>query len=282
MTESAMDTGGSAGTGSDIVVYGSSRAWVHFDSQIMEDELALSTYNLGIDGHNFWLQYLRHQTLLKYNKKPKAIILSVDVFSLQKRSDLYNYNQFLPYMLYSTDLYRFTNSYNGFNYWDYNIPLLRYNGKIKAINEALKNALYPKNLDLGRKKGFKGIKKVWNTDLEEAKKKSPHYEIALDTPSIGLFENFLEECKEKNIQVIMVYAPEYIEGQSYVINRKEIISYFENYSNIHDIPFIDYSGNVICTKKEYFYNSLHLNKKGAERFTNLLITDIKKYKYLDD
>ena len=34
--------------------------------------------------------------ILKYNKQPKFIILSVDIFSLQKRKDLFESNQFLP------------------------------------------------------------------------------------------------------------------------------------------------------------------------------------------
>lgn len=38
----------------EIYVYGSSRAWVHFNSYIMEDSLNRKIYNFGIDGHNFW------------------------------------------------------------------------------------------------------------------------------------------------------------------------------------------------------------------------------------
>ena len=45
---------------SDIIIYGNSRAWVQFNSAMMTDSLHLPTYNLGIDGHNFCLQYLRH------------------------------------------------------------------------------------------------------------------------------------------------------------------------------------------------------------------------------
>ena len=49
---------------SDILIYGSSRAWVHFNSTMMSNRLQIPTYNLGIDGHGFWLQYLRHKMLL--------------------------------------------------------------------------------------------------------------------------------------------------------------------------------------------------------------------------
>ena len=99
---------------SEIVVYGSSRAWVHIDPIILENNLGKTSYNLGIDGHNFWLQYLRHKTLLKYNTKPKYIIFSVDVSSLYKRKGLHNLEQFLPYMLFDRDIMKYTSSYRGF------------------------------------------------------------------------------------------------------------------------------------------------------------------------
>src|SRR5690606_33484347 len=85
----------------DVAVYGSSRAWVHFNSQILADELGMSVYNFGIDGHNFWLQYWRHLELIKYCGKPKYIIMAVDALSLERRDDLYNADQFLPYMLWN-------------------------------------------------------------------------------------------------------------------------------------------------------------------------------------
>src|SRR5687768_13135685 len=72
----------------DVAVYGSSRAWVHINSQMLEDSLGKKSYNLGIDGHNFWLQYLRHKLLLKYNSQPEVILLSLDMFTLQKRREL--------------------------------------------------------------------------------------------------------------------------------------------------------------------------------------------------
>lgn len=260
---------------SEIVVYGSSRAWVHIDPQMIEDSLGLSSYNLGINGHNFWLQYLRHKTLLKYNKKPKYIILAVDIYTLQKREDLYNLDQFLPYMLFNQDIITFTSSFPGYSRFDYYLPLIRYFGRTKAIKQSIKNTLYSSNSELGRKKGFQGMEKEWNDDLVKAQKRMSYYDVKLNDSSIKLFENFLDECKENDIKVIFVYTPEYIEGQSFIKNRKEIISLFENFANRHEILFFDYSSDELCLKKEYFYNASHLNKTGAKIFTNKLIRDLK-------
>lgn len=261
---------------SEIVIYGSSRAWRHIDPNLLKNKLGLSTYNLGIDGHNFWLQHLRHKTLLKYNKKPKYIIMAIDIWSFQKSTELYNAEQFLPYMLLNKDIINYTSSNKGFTSFDYYLPLVRYVGNKKAVVQSIENSIFfPKTLPK-RKKGYAGNEQNWNKDFINAKKRMIYYEAKADPELIALFDNFLFECKEKDIEVILVYTPEYFEGQKFVKNRKEIITLFENFSEKYKIPFLDYSNDEICTKKEYFYNASHLNKGGATLFTNMLINDLKK------
>ena len=88
-------------------------------------------------------------------------------------------------------------------------------------------------------------------------------------------EQFLKECKRDNIKLIFVYTPEYIEGQKFVANRTSIFKTFSKYSKKYEIPFYDYSKDSLCLDKKYFYNSNHLNKTGAEIFTNKLIDTLK-------
>lgn len=261
---------------SDIVIYGSSRAWVHIDPQIIEDRLNVSAFNLGIDAHNFWLQYLRHKVLLEYNRPPENIIMSVDFYTLQKLKNLYDPDQFLPYMLFSNLIRAYTKSYPTYSFFDYYLPLVRFYGKHKAIFSALKNSIVPINEQSGRIKGFKGQALEWNDDLQNAKTKMKYYEVIFDPELIYLFNDFIIECKEMNINVILVYAPEYIEGQNFLKNRKEVVSLFQNLADKYSIPFLDYSDDEMCKKKEYFYNASHLNMRGAKIFTNKLITDLEE------
>ena len=260
---------------SDILIYGSSRAWVHFNSTMMSDSLQIPTYNLGIDGHNFWLQYLRHKMVLERNTKPKVILVSVDMFSLQKRKDLYNSEQFLPYMLWNRDIKNATSSYEGFVSADYLIPLIRYYGKKKEIETAIR--FYSGHLSnpICRVRGYQGRNESWNTDFDKAKLTMKKYEAKLDPETIILFEKFIAECKKQNIKLIFVYAPEYIEGQIFTKNRGEVLSLYTNYSQKYNIPFYDYSNDAISYQKKYFYNTVHMNKTGAELFTAKLIDTLK-------
>jgi hypothetical protein len=259
---------------SDVAIYGSSRAWVHIDSGILEDSLELKTYNMGVDGHNFGLQYLRHIEYLKFNKTPKLIIVSVDAFSLQKKTDLYELAQFLPYMLWNENIKKYTSSFNGFNYYDYYVPLIRYMGRIKKISSILRM-----NQKLGKKyrvKGYKGIERDWNEDATKAQFAMEHYEISMDESIVALFNQFLIECRTKKVQVILVYTPEYIDGQKPVINRNEVLNKLNDFSKKYNLLFLDYSKDELCLQKTYFYNSSHLNKKGAEIFTAKLGRDLNR------
>jgi hypothetical protein len=258
----------------EIYIYGSSRAWVHIDPQILEEELGRTAYNFGVDGQNFYIQNLRNQELMTYNPKPKYIIYSLDVFTLGKSSGLYNDIQFLPYMLMNDNLYDYLSSYKGYSYFDYYLPMLRYVGKGEVIKKALIHSISWQTSKPVRVKGYKGQKKVWNDDLKKAIKKIDVFEIQTDTSLVEKFNLFLDECKINNIEVIFVYTPEYIEGQNFVANRNEIITLYEEIAKKHDILFLNYSDDEINVQKKYFYNASHLNKTGAELFTNKLIKDL--------
>ncbi len=257
---------------SDILIFGSSRAWKHIDPTMMGQKLHNSTFNLGIDGHNFWLQYFRYQQLLKKNKRPKYIILSLDYFTLKKNKELYNLEQFLPYMLWNDEMKDATMSYHGFSFMDFKIPLLRYYGKFDAIKAVFS---LPKN-PITRVRGYEGRDEVWNSDFDIAKSKMKNLYVGLDSATIVLFDKFLKESKKENIHLIFVYTPEYIEGQQFVKNRKQIMNLFKNFSSKYSIPFYDYSGDPICYQRKYFYNATHLNKTGSEVFTQKFSDTLQK------
>ena len=260
---------------SEIVIYGGSKAWVQIDPAMIGDSLNTTAYNLGIDGHNFWLQYLRHKILLANNIKPKLIIYSLDEFTLKKVPDLYNEDQFLPYMRFNDEIKSATISYKGYNSWDYDLPLMRYFGKEDAINNALRMFLNPSSNPVTRVKGYKAQDIEWTNDFENVKKEMQSYYVKIDQPSVILFEKFLNECKKEGIKVVFVYSPEYIEGQNFIKNRSEIMELYSKFEKKYDVTFYDYAKDSMSYQKKYFYNALHLNKTGAELFTRKLIDTLR-------
>jgi len=259
---------------SEILIMGSSRAWVHLDATMIGDSLHTHAYNLGMDGHNFWMQNYRFNLAMQQPVKPKVVIQSIDVFTLARRKDLFYSEQFLPYMYRNDSLQKITKQFIGFEPYDYSVPLVRYYGKGKAILEAFKMAFGGKN-EPTRIRGYQGQLIPWTNELEEAKKKMDHFTVKMEPQTVALFEKYLRFCKAKGIQVVFVYSPEFIEGQDFIANRKEMMAVYQNFSKKYDIPFFDYSSDPISYKKEYFYNALHMNKFGAEKFTAEFIQDLR-------
>ncbi|MEO1011528.1 MAG: hypothetical protein AAFX53_09505 [Bacteroidota bacterium] len=263
---------------SDLVIQGSSRAWLHFNPAMLKEGLGFSSYNLGVDGHNFWLQYFRHSQYLEHNKKPKVIVYSVDYGTLEKvDKEMYNYNyqQFLPYMLGSKDIQIYTSDYIVFNKWSSTLPLLRYSGEFSLLKDAVMMELSGDSSRKKRKKGFAGIQQKWNSDLERAKRKSPGITVEIDSGLIKKFEDYIYECKQKEINIIMVYAPIHDFGAAYIKNHEEITEMYRDLANKHDLRFLDYSTHEISKDQANFYNSTHLNSYGANKFTQQLVKDIK-------
>ena len=259
----------------DIAVYGSSRAWGHFNTAIIEDSLQTTAYNFGINGHRFWIQYLRHLEYINHNPKPSTIIFSVESLSLESINDLFNLYQFLPYMLKNKNIYEYTNSFVGYKKHEYFVPLVRFAGKYNYTIPGIIGFMRNQQNAPMRYKGFTGHNRVWNDDLVNAMTENQSYRIKFNEDYISLFESFIVECKNSDINLILVYSPEYVDGQKYVENRDEAVSIYRNFAQKYDLVFLDFSDDEMSFNRDYFYNSTHLTREGANLFTIKLVNELK-------
>lgn len=292
---------------SDIVIYGSSRALNHIDPIILENKFNTTSYNLGMAGQHVWLQNLRHLEFLKFNKIPKVVIYSLDDLFFSNPEGIYQPDQFSPYLFWpehkeikeQMSVFKFPH----FTFYDYNFPLIRYIDsfyakKIFEIGNNFCNSFFNKfyskinekntkdtekllsiNEDVfkipdGRIKGFLPIDSHWNNDLEKALFSEENIEVSINKKGILLFEKIINELKSKNIYIVLVYTPEYIEGQKFVKNRNQVIKIYKDISSKYNIPFFNYSEDSMSFNKSYFFNSLHLNANGAELFSKKLANDL--------
>lgn len=258
----------------DMYIYGSSRARLQIDPKILEEKSPYSVYNFGIDGHNFLMQYARHKAIIAHNPKPKIILFSLDYFVLEKRKDLFNYDQFLPYLSDSI-IKTYTQKYTGLDWADYHLPLYRYFGRTWVLKEA-KRVLMGQNKEAkGYYQGFQGREEAWDEKLNAVRAQDDSsYFQPIDSMSLRLFHQFIQECQREDIQLIFVYSPEHIEGQKFVTRRAEILARYQSIANQYQIHFLDYSQDTMSTQKQYFFNSQHLNMNGAGVFSLKLAEDL--------
>lgn len=250
----------------DVAIYGSSRAWVHINPQIIEDSLQCKAYNFGIDGHNFLMQYMRHRLYFQYNTyRPKIIVLSMEMSSLGKRQDLFGYEQFLPY-LNEPLIWNACQQYNHpLTEADRYLPMTRYFGEQETLGIALRRLMGREQAD--RIKGFQGQEIYGEEEYNHRKTKYRNwYEQAIDVLTMDDLEQFLKDMQGMGIRVAMVFSPEQLEDHQ-VLNRAEMMAVFDELAKKNGAKLYDLAGDTAFADRSWFYDPLHLNAKGAEKFT---------------
>ena len=254
----------------DLLIMGSSRAEFHISPKILDTVLTLNSYNLGLSAWHFDMQYARFKVYLQHNRKPKYIIHNVDVYGFSKRADVADYPQFLPY-IHDTILQNVIRQHKvEFDVCQQNIPSLKYKNQQKLAFEGFFGFVGLSNLydTTSKYKGYKGNDYAWNKDFESFKKRFPKgAKYYFDRKIKRQFGEYLAFCQRENIKVILVYAPEFYEVQPYYKNKSELINLCQESVEKYGCQFLDYSKNPLCYNRTYFYNSQHLNRKGAELFS---------------
>lgn len=256
----------------EVAIYGSSRASQHINETALSDSLNLRCYNLGVPGYNFPVQYLMHNIYLRHNKKPKFIIQSLDYITLFNRDQI-DKRTLLPYMLWNTEIQKYTKSYFNFTLAEFMLPMLRYIGEHKRINMAF-NIFLKKDMAEYNQNDNQPSKPKWNNNtLYESNIKSKKW--VLNDNWTAMFEKFIQQCNKDRIKLVLVYSPEYYSIQQRLPEEKHIIELYKQMGIKYNIPFLDYSTDTMNFNRNYFYNPTHLNKPGAEIFTTKLIKDLK-------
>lgn len=250
----------------DLLVLGSSRAWVQYDTHIMDSILSTNSYNLGIDGSALNRQMLKYRIYEHYQKQhPKAVIINVDYMSTLGNTIGYEREQFFPYLLNNQFTREEMRETEPFSFGELYLPMFRYY-KRSVYSTFLEN-----NRDTTLYKGYEGKEKDWDGSkyLEiDTWHFTNNKEIERN------FDRFLGHLKEQNVRVVFVCAPVYI-GLTYKVdNLPEFYETFQSYSNKYQIPMLDYTYYYLSYDTTYFYNATHLNKTGAELFTTKLCHDL--------
>lgn len=246
----------------DVLIMGNSRAWRHYSPRILDSILSTSTYNLGIDGSCFNRQLVRYDIYRHYqNKKPKCIVQNVEYFTLDKTNG-YEREQFMPYIMYPYFRQRIIEN-EPFDLAELFVPMYRYymNNFYEDYNK----------FDFPVYKGYGGEDKEW--DGTELAKQQP-YKETIDSVTYNMFIEYIEQTKEENIQLVLVFAPIYTKVTELILNHEEIHQLYRSLSAEYEIPFLDYSEWYLSSDTTYFYNAMHLNREGAELFSTQLAHDL--------
>lgn len=258
-------------TRADVLIFGSSRAFHHFDTPLMEDSLGVSCYNCGREGTGIIFSYGIYRMISK-RYTPKVI-----VYELLQGYDLTpgDNTQYLPW------LRRYYNrpSIDSL-FWAVD-PMLRYkmlsrmyrhNGLfIQTLAECVRPKIAPV-------KGFDPY--VDTLDYEPAPLPATKTETlappAADSLKLYFMEQFIKECKRRGTKLIFTVSPFYKpQGEP---AQRATYAPFIRMAKENGIPFIwdcDYA--PISEHRAYFHDGVHLNRAGARAYTLHVMDELRPY-----
>jgi hypothetical protein len=265
----------SSNISSDVIILGGSRAEAHISPDILDSILHVDSYNLGLSLQFYNIQYVVFKLFEKYNQRPKLVIQIVDFDTFHRPKRTAIEAQFAPYYRHE-DLLREELKKMGVPELEMDIPAWRFSGYRTILRGLNKWVPISSGNDLTKHKGYIERISTWDGAALNKVISQDSIPSGKEPEMVELFDSFLNYCKGNDIPVIMVFTPEYIKAIEFTKDKETVLGIYRSFSERYNIPFLDYTNDPICYDTNNFYNSLHLNKTGAELFTSKLAHDIKE------
>jgi hypothetical protein len=261
----------------DVIIQGTSQAWCGIDPAILDTTLHTNSYNLGNNGYQFDMQYVRYRCYRAYNKKPKAIIQCLNFASLGISTGLFEKAQFLPY-LGDSILWRGTHALGMPEEFHY-LPFLKWEGQRNFMMMGMQRYFgMPNKADAASTyKGFQRRFLQWDGALFRNFTQTHTYVAPIvDNGVFEQFKTFLAQCQQDSIKVFLVNMPMYNAYNRYVILNSQFKQLLQLAAAKYGATVLDYTADKICADTNNFYDPVHLNAAGANAFSEKLAADVRK------
>lgn len=251
----------------ELIVLGSSRGAGNIIASQIQNETKLTSYNLSYPGSNVLFHEFILKSLLKFNKKPKKIIFSIDNPSefLEEKSLLFRFDR-----LYPLSKYNYINKElvdreeRNLLSWVFCL------GRLNKTSFSLKQVSAPVENPILTCGSMPFIKKLPNAKMEFSNTVETYDANKELSEKLQAFKNIQSICKENNIQLIFVFSPNYKTFNTNFEKRFRKLMLPENEILVYD------KTNPIYKKEAYYFDVSHLMKNGATVFTNEIVEYIKK------
>jgi hypothetical protein len=268
---------------SDIIINGSSRGFVGYNSDIIGQKLKSSCFNLSFNAGGYNLQQDKFDIYIKKNKIPKVVIQNIDLAYFIKNNAIPEEWQFYPF-LYNKDLESLTSKFDTkFNYFKI-FPLLKYNQNFGLVKDGIVanfSSLVKK--DVKTFNGFSPKNIVFKLDSHNLKrfqsekvKSNYEEEISCLNQTIDFYRSRLKP----NSKIILVWMPEHKLRltKNYNLKRKFIVNELNLLQKKDkNLLFIDMAYDDISKFDKNYYDTFHLTEKGANEFSNKISEKIYKF-----
>lgn len=240
-----------------LLIFGSSRAYVHYVPDVFEKKLAMDYYNVGQDSAGILYETAMLRGILA-RYRPEIIILDIRHDELAKNEPGYQMlSVLLPYYKDHKEIRSILDLRGPFE-------KIRLFSKTYPFNSQFLTILMANKLRWTDDKGFLPQSGTWNYAIEEY---DPSGGMALDPNSVKLFLEFLETAKKHDISLYVVISPYYRIIREHAPSFRMASDMCEK----HNVIFLDYSQDSrFLERPGFFCDPDHLNYEGAKMFSEIL------------
>ncbi|MEO5728123.1 MAG: hypothetical protein ABIV93_14085, partial [Byssovorax sp.] len=252
------------GADAGVLIVGSSRAQHGFDCTPVRAATGLSCLNMGLNATRPNLQRTPLHLYLAHNTPPRAVVISVDTTSFSLRREIPDPMQVFPFLDERELLDSLTPLDPDLVLYQW-IPLYAFaKTGYTATNQAARGLLGQRRPYMRRDDGFEPNDLAWDGLFDDLVKKNPGGMTAeIEPEAVQAFEDLVSIAARGAALLVIVYPPELAEAHALFLNRGELFQRFRDTARAHGGEFLDYSDHPLTRSREYFYNSAHLNARGA-------------------
>ena len=258
-----------------ICIIGNSRAMNDLNPLVFEQEIGVATFNSGNYKNQITeVKLLLDRYLYSNHSKPKAILFVIDGNVLNADLEISFPPRYFPY--YDDSLI-----YN---------EIAKVNPEIRAIKKCPAIAI-TQYTDYMRQLGMisaispqcwlenKGFLPLQTGEFHEGKKTSGlDSKVMFDVSGLKKMMDLCKTMQKLGIKLYLIAPPTFQKNDLDLMKcpfGEALKQFIKKYLKDYNVDLLDYTHIDLCLKKKYFYDTYHLNAKGAEVFSKLVVQDIK-------
>lgn len=250
-------------TKAQLLIFGSSTANHHYDSRIFASRMRITVYNTGRDGNSIFYNYAIFQSVQK-RYVPKIAILDVNIREFEYRQDSYDrLSSLLPYYKNHPEIRSLVQIKSPYEKYKLISKIYPFNSLLFSIGVGNTNYNKTRN-KVNDELGYLPLKMLWNKPISEDSR--PAY-YQLDQNKIDIFKSFVMECIQNRTQLYIIISPRFMK-----YSEDPSIDIVQNIAREFNQPFYNFSKDTLFWKHpEYFADRFHLNEKGSQIFSNIIV-----------